>query len=104
MSHTGTRGHRRAFGSLASTRRFLDEAGRVPAFSWFDRLHGYVYARWVYLYIAIGVGEHPIARLLGPAIRALRAGRRIRNSSATPSPTGITGRCFLWRQPVAWCR
>ncbi len=48
----------------------------MPGFSWFDRLHGYVYARWTYLYIAIGVGEHPIARLLGPVVRALITPRR----------------------------
>ncbi|MGD8849232.1 MAG: 4Fe-4S binding protein [Anaerolineales bacterium] len=25
-------------------------------------MHGYIYARWPYLYIGIGVGEHPIAK------------------------------------------
>jgi hypothetical protein len=32
----------------------------------FDWLHGYVYGRWPYLYIGIGIGEHPLARSLGP--------------------------------------
>jgi ferredoxin len=54
----------------------MHEAGRVPGFTWFDRLHAYVYGRWTYLYIAIGVGEHPIARVLGPVVRALRPRRR----------------------------
>ena len=75
MSHPEPRTRRRTLGSLPSTRRFFGEADRIPGFSWFDRLHGYVYARWLYLYIAIGVGEHPIARLLGPVVRALNPRR-----------------------------
>jgi ferredoxin len=54
-----------------STRAFLREARDVPGFSWFDRLHGYVYARWPYLYIGVGTGEHPLARFLGPIARWL---------------------------------
>ena len=37
------------------------EARRL-GFSWFDWLHGYVYARWTYLYISIGTRRHPLAR------------------------------------------
>jgi ferredoxin len=33
-----------------------------------DWLHGYVYARWPYLYIGVGVGEHPLARFLSPVV------------------------------------
>ena len=41
--------------------------------SLFDRLHGYVYARWPYLYIGVGTGEPPLSRILGPIARwALR--------------------------------
>ena len=50
----------------ASTRAFTREARRVPGFSWFDWLHGYVYARWPYLYIGIGTGEHWLARVFRP--------------------------------------
>jgi hypothetical protein len=32
----------------------------------FDLLHSYVYARWLYLYIGIGTGEHPLAKRLVP--------------------------------------
>ncbi len=49
-----------------STRAFLDEARKIPGYSFFDFLHGYVYGRWPYLYIGIGVGEHPLARWLAP--------------------------------------
>ena len=49
-----------------STRAFLEEARKVPGYSFFDLLHGYVYGRWTYLYIEIGVGEHPFAKRLAP--------------------------------------
>ena len=52
-----------------STRAFTREARRIPGYSFLDWLHGYVYIRWPYLYIAIGSGEHVLARLLGPPVR-----------------------------------
>lgn len=54
-----------------STRAFLREARRTPGYSFFDWLHGYVYGRWPYLYIGLGTGEHPLARLIGPPARRL---------------------------------
>lgn len=51
-----------------STRAFIREARRLPGYSFFDWLHGYVYARWPYLYIGIGTGEHPLARRVKPII------------------------------------
>lgn len=45
-----------------STIAFTKEARKTPSFSFWDWLHGLIYARFPYLYIAIGVGEHPIAR------------------------------------------
>ena len=55
-------------------RAFVEEARGTPGYSLFDLLHAYVYARWLYLYIAVGTGEHPLARVLGPL---LRVGSRI---------------------------
>ncbi|HEY6072150.1 MAG TPA: 4Fe-4S binding protein [Anaerolineales bacterium] len=49
-----------------STRAFLAEARKVPGHTFFDVLHGYVYARWPYLYIGIGTGEHPLAKWFAP--------------------------------------
>jgi len=49
-----------------STRAFIAEARRAPHYSFFDWLHGYVYARWPYFYIGIGTGEPPLARILTP--------------------------------------
>lgn len=49
-----------------STRAFFAEARKIPGYSTFDLVHGYVYARWPYLYIGIGTGEHPAARWFAP--------------------------------------
>jgi ferredoxin len=54
-----------------STRAFTREALRTPGYSLLDWLHGYVYARWPYLYIGVATGEHPLARVLGPPARWL---------------------------------
>jgi ferredoxin len=54
-----------------STKAFMKEARRTPGYSLFDWLHGYFYARWPYLYIGIGTGEHPLARVFGPLVRGL---------------------------------
>jgi ferredoxin len=51
-----------------STRAFMCEARRLSGYSFFDWLHGYVYARWPYLYIGIGTGEHPLAKRARPVI------------------------------------
>lgn len=49
-----------------STRAFIEEARKVQGYSFFDFLHGYIYARWPYLYIGIGTGEHPLSKWLAP--------------------------------------
>lgn len=49
-----------------STRAFFREGRRTENYSLFDFLHGYVYGRWPYLYIGIGVGEHPLSKRLAP--------------------------------------
>ncbi len=54
-----------------STLSFMDEAAAARDYSLLDYLHGYVYARWPYLYIGIGTGQHRLARLLRPFGRVL---------------------------------
>lgn len=49
-----------------STQAFIEEARKTPGYTIFDLVHGYIYARWPYLYIGIGVGEHPLAKWLAP--------------------------------------
>jgi ferredoxin len=54
-----------------STRAFIQAGKGTPGYTFLDWLHGYIYARWPYLYIGIGTGEHPLAQRLGPVIAAL---------------------------------
>jgi ferredoxin len=75
--------HRRRSLIPPSVRAFTREARRTPGFSLLDWLHGYMYARWPYLYIGIGTGGHPLARALGPLVRAV--------SSLLPSRRGDEG-------------
>ena len=49
-----------------STREFFAEARRTPNVSFFEALHGYLYGRWTYFYIALGTGRHPLAQKLAP--------------------------------------
>ena len=54
-----------------SARRFFEEADRLPGFTTADKLHGYLYLRWPYLYISLITGEHPLARGLARLSRGL---------------------------------
>jgi len=54
-----------------STRDFIKEARRIPDYSVFDWLHGYVYARWPYLYIGMATGEHALSPLFSFVARML---------------------------------
>jgi len=49
-----------------STRAFFREGKRTRNYSFLDALHGYIYGRWIYLYIRIGTGEHPLTKLITP--------------------------------------
>jgi ferredoxin len=68
----------------------LIAARRVPGLSVFDRLHGYVYARWPYLYISLGIGEH---RLAEPMRRLALALSHARQAVVAPSET-LSGPTF----------
>ena len=51
-----------------STRAFFKEARQAKGSSFFNLLHGYVYGRWTYFYIAVGSGRHPLAKRLAPVL------------------------------------
>ena len=51
-----------------STVKFLREARKTRNYSWLDWLHGTVYGRWPYMYIGIGIGEHPLAKKYKPVV------------------------------------
>lgn len=48
------------------TRAFLHEARTTPGYTLRDLIHGYLYLRFVYLYISVGTGEHRLSRWLEP--------------------------------------
>jgi ferredoxin len=50
---------------------FIQEAQASPKTSFFDLIHGYVYGRWPYFYIGLGIGEHWLLRLLRPLLGLL---------------------------------
>ncbi len=68
-----------------STRALLREARRTPGFTFLDMLHGYVYARWVYHYLAIGGGHHWLGRALKPVVS------RIARLFPSNPPQGASG-------------
>ncbi|PKO13957.1 MAG: 4Fe-4S ferredoxin [Chloroflexi bacterium HGW-Chloroflexi-10] len=50
----------------SSTRKFYQAAKETPGYSLRDFLHGYIYARWPYLYIGYGKGDIPLAKKTAP--------------------------------------
>lgn len=65
-----------------STQAFIDEAWQAEDYSWKDLIHGLVYAYWPYLYIRMGLGEHPLLKMLRPAWK--QANRLIRGAGSLP--------------------
>lgn len=51
-----------------ATRAFFREGRKTRKFSLFDAINGYIYGRWIYLYISIGTGEHPLAKCFYPVV------------------------------------
>ncbi len=49
-----------------STRDFYQEGKRTEDYSLYDFLHGYLYAKWPYLYIGVALGVRPLSRVLAP--------------------------------------
>ncbi|HSL44742.1 MAG TPA: 4Fe-4S binding protein [Anaerolineales bacterium] len=73
-----------------STQEFVKEGRKIPGYSFFDLLHGYIYARWPYLYIGIGTGEHPLAKWLAPlGSRANKLITKKKQGEAADSPIGF---------------
>ncbi|MGD2269522.1 MAG: 4Fe-4S binding protein [Desulfobacterales bacterium] len=61
----------RLFKISSSTKACLREARHTPGFGLLDALHGYIYARWPYLYIGIGTGEHRLVGRMRPVLNFL---------------------------------
>ncbi len=71
-----------------STLAFWREARKTPNYSLFDLLHGYIYGRWTYLYIAIGTGRHPLAKRLAPLASWFEA-RIVKQKQAAEESIGM---------------
>ena len=54
-----------------STWEYIKAGRRAKDYTLKNWLHGYIYSRWIYLYISIGTGEHFLARKLAPAANLL---------------------------------
>ena len=73
-----------------STIKFIDFARKARDYSVYDFIHGYVYARWPYLYIEIGTGEHPIANRYRPLFSKILSGLdRIRPKDSKKYGDGV---------------
>ncbi len=50
----------------SGTRKFFREANKLNQMSRIQKLHGYIYARWIYFYIAVGTGRHKLCKIVRP--------------------------------------
>ena len=75
---------------LPSTRRWFREARNSTHTSLFDLLHGYIYARWPYLYIGLGTGEHPLSKKHSWVVTVLSKVISHSNSAHQPSQNGVS--------------
>jgi ferredoxin len=70
----------------SSTRSFFAEWRASAGLSLFDLMHGYVYLRWPYFYIANAVGRHPLSRVMSAVYDVLARRVRWRGKTSTPKP------------------
>ena len=54
-----------------ATLAFIKQGVQTEDYTVFDFIHGYVYTRWPYLYISVGVGEHPLTKFLSPFLKQI---------------------------------
>ena len=74
-----------------SSIEFYREGRKTPGYGLYDWLHGYVYARWPYLYIGIGTGEHRVAKAYKRFSQSLsRLLPRRDNGHIQPEPVQIS--------------
>ena len=79
------------FRSRPSARAYWNAARNNPNMTVWDRLHGYAYARWCYLYIAIGTGRHPLAQVLEPLVDAAQGVAKAVGWRQAPASKGRSG-------------
>lgn len=54
--------------SSPSVKDFFRQGKQIKGYRWTDFVHGYIYARYIYLYIAIGTNNHWVAKAILPLI------------------------------------
>jgi Pyruvate/2-oxoacid:ferredoxin oxidoreductase delta subunit len=61
-------GQKKSSGSFIcpSTRKFFNESRSSRQHSLGDFIHGYIYGRWLYTYIGVAKGKHPLTKILEP--------------------------------------
>ena len=73
-----------------STRIFFKESRKLGRYGPVEWLHGYVYGRWIYHYIAIGTGEHPLVKYLKPLDWAIiKLFRRVTGLNSSKGGSGF---------------
>lgn len=70
------------------TRAYISESRKAPEFTLWKLIHGYVYARWTYIYISAGRGNHWLAKVFGPAVRWMSGLFPGKNSMEDPLASG----------------
>lgn len=73
---------------LPSTIAYIKEGYRTNDYSLKNWVNGYIYSRWVYLYIGIGTGEHFLARKLKPLVLLLY------HLTKQSSKSDVQGKCI----------
>jgi Pyruvate/2-oxoacid:ferredoxin oxidoreductase delta subunit len=71
-----------------STKRFFQESRTSPKHSFGDFIHGYIYGRWIYLYIGVAKGRHPLTKILGPLFnffKLLFPKQKVNPQNSTPA-------------------
>ncbi len=51
-----------------STEEFIAEGKKVSGFKFFDLVHGLIYAKYIYIYIATGTGQNHLSKAIKPII------------------------------------
>mgnify|MGYP001164643490 FL=1 len=75
-----------------ATRAFYREGRRTPGYTVVDFLHGYLYGRWPYFYLGLGLSNRPLFRVLRPL--AMGIGRLLGLWSAEGTAAGKKSRTF----------
>jgi ferredoxin len=82
-----------------STRAFFTEKVDDPGYSFFTRIHGYIYGRWPYLYIGVGTGRHAMTSIIKPLFRVLSGSRKKSGKTQTQAKiefaNGYHGKALL---------